>query len=587
MGFEDLPEDSSLIGVTDIAADSPTVTFESITFSDGTKVLLDAADIVVFVGPNNSGKSLALQELENHLDNPLETIVVKSTQKRTTGTIESFGAFISKHLRITTRGPSRIYSGARFSISTPENIEHQWPSCVSSFRPLFCTRIPTETRITDSNPVDAIAVLDEPASHPIHMLYSDDQLEHRISGYFQRAFGEELVVFHAGGRTIPLFVGERPTLAQGEQRTSRAYSERLRSSMVPLNKQGDGMRSFASVVLHLLSPVTFSILLLDEPEAFLHPPQARLLGEVIATEKPNRAQLYVATHSPDVLHGLINVAPEHLRVLRMQRDGNVNRIKELDKEHIRKISADPLMKYSSVLAGVFHERVIVCEADADCMFYSSLLDLPVVHGERQPDILFVHANGKDRMATLATTLVALDVPVDIVADMDVLNDLNVLKSVITALDGDWGVVEPLAMELKSAIEGHKPWLTLDEIKKGIKNALDKEPSNGESARQLRSRINAIFRKASPWDTVKQVGEAALPQGHTTQQFQNLQRLCKKMGLWIVPAGEMEGFCRSVGNHGPSWVQHVIEQRDLANDHELESARMFVREIWEYNRGKRS
>ena len=140
--------------------------------------------------------------------------------------------------------------------------------------------------------------------------------------------------------------------------------------MVPLNEQGDGMRSFASVVLHLLSPITFSILLLDEPEAFLHPPQARLLGEVIATEKSSRAQLFIATHSPDVLHGLINVAPEHLRVLRVQRDGNVNRIKELDKEHVKKISADPLMKYSSVMSGVFHERVIICEADADCMFYS-------------------------------------------------------------------------------------------------------------------------------------------------------------------------------------------------------------------------
>ena len=66
------------------------------------------------------------------------------------------------------------------------------------------------------------------------------------------------------------------------------------------------MRSYASVILHLLAPITPSILLLDEPEAFLHPPQARLLGEIIAAERPSRAQLVVATHSPDVLHGLMN-----------------------------------------------------------------------------------------------------------------------------------------------------------------------------------------------------------------------------------------------------------------------------------------
>ena len=288
----------------------------------------------------------------------------------------------------------------------------------------------------------------------------------------------------------------------------------------------------------------------------------------------------MATHSPDVLHGLINVAPEHLRVLRMQREGNVNRIKELDKEHVKKISTDPLMKYSSVMSGVFHERVIVCEADADCMFYSSLLDLPEVHGDRQPDILFVHANGKDRMATLASTLVALDVPVDVVADIDILNDLNVLKGVIKALDGDWGGVKPIATALKKSVEEYKPGLTFDQIKKGIKNALNKESSNGGSARQLRSRINTIFRKASPWDAVKNAGDAALPPGQTTQQFQNLQGLCKEMGLWIVPVGEMEGFCKAVGGHGPSWVQQVIEQRNLANDPDLEGARKFVREIWE-------
>ena len=49
------------------------------------------------------------------------------------------------------------------------------------------------------------------------------------------------------------------------------------------------MRSFASVILHLLAPNTQSVLLLDEPEAFLHPPQARLLGEFIAKERPKRA----------------------------------------------------------------------------------------------------------------------------------------------------------------------------------------------------------------------------------------------------------------------------------------------------------
>ena len=144
------------------------------------------------------------------------------------------------------------------------------------------------------------------------------------------------------------------------------------------------MRSFASVILHLLAPLTPSVLILDEPEAFLHPPQARLLGHVIGNERSERAQLFVATHSPDVLEGLVNVAAGHLRVLRIQREGNVNRVDVLDQDHVKEISVDPFMKYSSVLSGVFHERVVVCEGDSDCVFYNSLLALPDVHGDFYP-----------------------------------------------------------------------------------------------------------------------------------------------------------------------------------------------------------
>ena len=321
------------------------------------------------------------------------------------------------------------------------------------------------------------------------------------------------------------------------------------------------------------------MLLLDEPEAFLYPPQARLLGEIIAKEKASRAQLFVATHSPDVLHGLVDVASDHLRLLRMQRDGNVNRVKELDKEHIKKISSDPLMKYSSVMSGVFHERVIICEAEADCMFYNSLLHLPNVHGGTQPDVLFVHGNGKHRMATLAEALTALDVPVDIVADMDILNDETIMKRIIEALKGEWDQVKPLADSVRKAIEERKPSISFEQVREGIRNELNAEPSEGDPIKDLNSKIKQIFRQVSPWDAIKDAGKAILPQGQTTQQFQELQALCKQVGLWIVDVGEMEGFCKSVSGHGAAWIQQIIENKELADDPELEVARSFVREIW--------
>ncbi len=565
---------------------SPSVTFESITFSDGTVIELEPDDVVVLVGPNNAGKSLALRELDNHFGGNHETRVLKSITPRKTGTKDDFEAFVRKHSQIRSQGSSQTISGYQFSLSIGMSnlaLQEFWPDNIVSFKSLFCLRVPTERRITDSNPVDSIDTLEQHASNPIHMLWDDD-LETKMSGYFRRAFDKDLILYRGGVRKPPLLVGERLGPQDGEDRVSQKYLKQLVASTVPLHDQGDGMRSFASVILHLLAPITPTVLILDEPEAFLHPPQARLLGEIIATERSSQTQLFLATHSPDVLHGLINVASDRLRVLRVQREGDVNRIKELDKKLVREISIDPLMKYSSVMSGVFHERVIICEADADCMFYSSILDLSEVHGKRQPDVLLVHASGKGRIAALARTLVALGVPVDVVVDIDILRDTVVLKSIIESLDQDSTVVLPLATAVKDAIEQHKPWLNAGETKKGILEILEESPTSGEFPQNQRSKIEALFRKASPWDAVKSSGEAAVPSGDPTKQFQKLLGLCKEMGLWIVPVGELEGFCKSVGGHGPRWVQQVIEERNLANDSELQRARDFVSEIWKSKDG---
>ena len=560
---------------------SPSITFESVTFSDGTTIPLDADDVVVLVGPNNAGKSVALRELLRHaVDNEVHK-VVSSAHLRPTGTEESFWRFVNQHeyVRVTPRRSS-VRIAFPGDAATVQRDETFWPSGAKRFHRLFCAPNFTVERIGASDPQNSIDVLNEVPSHPIHLMYMDIELESRLSKYFRQAFGVDLAVDRLAGSKVPLRTGCRPNRKDDENQASKSFVKRFRSSTVPLHEQGDGMRSFASVILHLLAPIGASILLIDEPEAFLHPPQARLLGEIIATEKSSGAQLFVATHSPDVLLGLVDAGPENLRLLRMQRVGNVNRVKELNKELVKQIGRDPLMNYSSVLSGVFHERVIICEADADCMFYRSILDVPEVRGSRPADVLFVHASGKDRMATLAKTLVSLGVRVDVVADIDVLRNETGLQKIIDALCGDWSAIRSAANVVRKSIDNAMPRLTTDQIKSGIQTALDEELTGGDSAQQLHRRINKIFSEASPWDVVKHGGKSVIPAGDATLQFQQLDGLCKEVGLWIVPVGEMERFYTSIGGHGPAWVQRVIENVDLATNSDLEDARQFVREVWE-------
>ncbi|MDQ7250652.1 ATP-dependent nuclease [Dongia sedimenti] len=558
----------------------PTVTFESIAFSDGSKIDLDPEDVVVFVGPNNAGKSAALRELEMIITPDLETRVIKQAPLRKDGSVDELRTFLRKHSSIKEEmGENPQYRGYRFSVHD-KSLEKIWKRDLRELRALFCHRISTEQRIGGSDPVQAISVLDQSPGQPIHLLYTDDEIERRLSTYFERAFGVELIVFRGGGANWPLLIGERPARTDDHHIYSSAYNATLRAQTLPLQAQGDGMRSFATVILSLLSARTESILLLDEPEAFLHPPQARLLGEFLAKERPKQAQLFIATHSPDVLQGLLSSATDHLRVIRIQRDGNVNRVRELDKQKAREISIDPLMRYSNVLSGVFHQRAIICESDGDCAFYSTLLDSPAIHGARQPDTIFLHANGKHRVAALARTLRGLDVDVDVIVDIDILNDLTVMESLATSLELDWSSIQSDAEEVKKAIESHKPWLTAGEVSKGIVEVLKVVPEAGEFPKATRAKIDAIFRKASPWDAVKSAGEAAIPAGQPTMRWKRLKQQCSEAGFWIVPVGEVEGFCRSIGGHGPRWVQQVLEYKNVLSDPELEAARSFVRAVWE-------
>ena len=562
--------------------DTPSMTFKSITFSDGTPIELDSNDVVVLVGPNNAGKSEALNELQEHLAGLSQSKVIREVKIATSGSGEDFAAFIDEHVKCEIVNGSRKYSGYGLNVGVGGgDLVDYWPDDTRLFRNLFCRRLLTEDRINDSDPPDAIDPLIEQPTNPIHLLLLNDKTELRISKYFRLAFGEDLILYRQGGRVLPLLVGKRPTPdpMKDEDRLSSTYLERLIAATTPLQQQGDGMRSFASVILHLLAPVTPSVLLLDEPEAFLHPPQAKLIGQIMTEELSQRAQLFVATHSPDVLQGLVNGADDRLRILRIQRDGNINRVKELNKDLVKRVSGDSLMKYSSVLNGVFHQQVIVCESDSDCLFYSSILDLTSVHGGQYPDVLFVHAGTRDRMDRLAETLVALDVKVDVIVDMDILGNLQKFESIVEALGGEWSTIKALANTVKSTIEDQSPPLNSTQMKQYIEGVLAEIPIAGAFPEDKEEEIRSLFRRKSPWQAIKRAGSAAIPSGQATAAFEELNGLCKDIGLWIVPEGELESFCRQVGGHGPKWVNTVFSTYNLSDSAELKNARDFVREIW--------
>ncbi len=561
---------------------NPGAWISQITFSDGTVVSLNADDIVILVGPNNSGKSAALRDIEMKTqDKAAQTVVVKSVEIETAGNPDELCAWLERNARkslsnpsnptYTRMGASVAESQAKAFWATPEN-------GLKQLAKFFVYHLSTDERLRAADPAPNIALTKDPLTHPIHYMQIDGTIEEEVSTYFQEAFGEDLIIHRNAGNQVPLHCGLRPKPKLDQDRVSMAYLKEL-EKLPTLHTQGDGMRSFVGVILHSLV-VARSVVMIDEPEAFLHPPQARLLGQMLVKKAPKDRQFFFATHSGDFLRGLLDIHSKRVRVLRVQRENDINPITELDNQGIDRIWGDPILRYSNVLDGLFHNKVILCESDGDCRFYAAVIDSTSDQSgiARREHTMFLHCGGKARMPVVVESLRNLNVPVRVIVDFDVLNNETPLKNIIEALGGDWNTLKNRWRKVCSAIEKKKPELSTQEVSKEIGNILKKikDPIFPVDAKKT---IQTILRRSTPWATAKEVGKSYIPSGDPTIAFEELNKELESLGLFVVPVGELEGFDRSVPSHGIKWVNAVLTKQ-LDSDPGLEDARSFVNRLLE-------
>lgn len=548
-------------------------------FSDDTKVTLDKNDIIVLVGPNNAGKSATLTEAvhllrtKNNKKNVLKDITIAKEGSET----ELISYMESYSRKEFSNNPLPHYQGYKYNIYEP-NIKGCWSNFqngLSELTSVFVNTLTTTERLTAVNPPSSIKITSQPPEHPIHYLQKNDNLEKKFSEYFKQAFGTDLIVHRNAGNEVPLYIGDKPTPNSGEDRVSEAYLREL-EKLDLLHEQGDGMKSFVGVLLNTFIS-NHSILFIDEPEAFLHPPQARLLGKMLAKDLPTQRQLLLATHNEDFLKGLLDSNVNNLKIIRIQRDGKINKVSVLNNSDIENIWNDSLLRHSNVLNGLFHSKVIICESDSDCRFFSAILSILYDNsGSIAPDILFIHCGGKHRIPTAIKALNKLNVNLKVVSDFDVLNDLNPIKEIFEDLGGIWKDVEADWKIVKTQVEEKRPALLSKDLKTEI-DVVFSSTSERIFPKEKISEIKRTLKKTSAWEVAKEVGKTFIPSGTATQAFERIQIMFKERGFYILEVGELESFVKSVGNHGPKWVSEVLT-KNLKTDPELEIARQFVLQI---------
>jgi hypothetical protein len=282
------------------------------------------------------------------------------------------------------------------------------------------------------------------------------------------------------------------------------------------------------------------------------------------------------------LKGLLDADSDNVKIVRINREGNINKIKVLDNEGVKNLWKDSILRYSNILSGLFHSKVVICESDTDCRFYQAMLDA-LYEGKDlvSPDVLFTHCGGKDRFKAVIPALKALNVKTVVVPDFDVLNNEGTFKTICEMMDIEWDAVKGEWKSVFEYVKGQRAQLDTEEAKKEIKAILDSITTPQLSEINIDS-IKDKLKASTAWSKVKQVGMTFFS-GQPYKDLNGLMSICKEKGLFIVPVGELEYFYRPLASnstHGTKWVNGVME-KDLVNDKNLEEARKFVKDIADY------
>jgi hypothetical protein len=250
-------------------------------------------------------------------------------------------------------------------------------------------------------------------------LLTDDSRRQSLREILFDAFGLYLGMDISEGAAIHLRYGQT---APPNERTVEDTTLEWMNNARPINEWSDGMKAFTGMLLELRAGDP-KIMVIDEPEAFLHPTLAYKLGREIAqTASQGDKQVFVSTHSSQFLMGAIQSGAK-VNVVRLTYQQGSATARMLSNNDIRVMMQEPLLRSANALSGVFYEGVVVTEADADRAFYQELNErlLAEESGRGAPNTLFLNANGKDSVNKIVGPLRALGIPVAAILDIDALN----------------------------------------------------------------------------------------------------------------------------------------------------------------------
>ncbi len=249
-------------------------------------------------------------------------------------------------------------------------------------------------------------------------LFQSEGARKKVREIIFDAFGTYFTVEQLSAENLRIRLSETEPDENEQHWNEKARSFHGRAQHI--KEASDGVQAFVGIVCAVLSG-DYRAILIDEPEAFLHPPLARKLGYQLTSNLTAGGTLMASTHSPDFLMGCLQASP-HVQVLRLEYSNGRSKGKIVDSAALTNLFKAPLLRSANVISALFHDGVVVAESDNDRAFYAEVYYRLAEQEKGYPSLLFVNAQNKQTIRDIIGPLRAFGVPAAAIVDVDFLKE---------------------------------------------------------------------------------------------------------------------------------------------------------------------
>jgi hypothetical protein len=286
----------------------------------GIEEAVEAKGLVVIVGPNSSGKTLLLKDIESKLIGVEQKFVVCLQMKLKRPS--DFRVFINDLLEqklMERKGVNIKIARPYFGKGGLSNADFQSETIVSllnafnegwaeggkidffaSIGHVLLTSLFLENRLTLYSAQPRFDHYSQGPQNDLQALFLNREAQDKLEAETAEVFGNAVWLDITALNNLMLRASGSKQPTPHKERTDPLSVTKYRQ----IDSEGHGLKSYAGIAIALLlgrRPVC----LIDEPELSLHPPQALALGRFIGkygTEEPHVT--FVATHSSHCLRGM-------------------------------------------------------------------------------------------------------------------------------------------------------------------------------------------------------------------------------------------------------------------------------------------